>query len=910
MNMGRQTLDKLQKARKDFTEKDYKEIEKAVGQDNPYPMTDMGRVIDKNGRVGRERFLGVLQKAMSVYSDLPQDEIEAILTRDMPTPEMLDLMFELLQAVNPRNRNRSMFLVGGAGTGKTYLGQVAGRLVSRKEALEIDCTGLNLNELFWETVLDFKGDKSLYDALDTKIAQYNKVVADKDARDAIMNPDSVNTLRSCLGEAFTEDKKGRITIVWDKVKQAHKGKDENDDDYYLSSEESSKIAEEGLTKVMKYMGLMSSSNALGLATQPGPAYQAYKEGRVLILDEINRAKKGTFGVMHRWAQFIVGERSKCAIRNPLKEKNDTVSDSLMFDEGEMGAGHFVYMTGNTLGDSDEVLEMPEALYSRFVPIHVPESTVQGWHHRFCQLFSGLPVSTLYKSQKDIWDLEPKAFQEYLLKMRQYKEDRQIPAHQMTFLKNWEQFNEAMENLSGFMYEASKIINPDSDYHKFGVLKDYLDEIDESFKKETAVDFRKIRYFLERAFMPKPVVRPPQVKDGASVVPMFNADDMPETAADIPNKLGTCVTYEIMKWVQQISYDRGKEALGDELMKLAEDFHIVTPHLQEGKRSKSRTVAQLLDHNPYDSADVNVRTEFIRGLVCRRLRAEHPDMMKKTDEQIVSLDVVQKAVEAVEAGHGAYSAKKTELFVVSDKKTHVADDLFQKAHVVDQAAHKDIGIVTKAKNLVSREEVLATVAMPGVRDRNLSTLWTKTLKAKGVFGSPSAGSGYDPHHGYNPMSGDGRSDFETLVETMADGGAGSPVLVTTIMVSETGSQNKVKTVPMHLVWNKRQDRLLVVGSGAIGKDLQGALRSARVAYINQDDKQSVRKLQTALAGVIGVGGAEKTSALRKAFLVRAAGKQQKEDDRSLIALLMDKTLKPKLPQYIVHGAVPPPKPKAA
>ncbi|PJB71287.1 MAG: hypothetical protein CO093_05555, partial [Alphaproteobacteria bacterium CG_4_9_14_3_um_filter_47_13] len=527
-----------------------------------------------NGTPKAVRYLGTLQKPLIVPSELSLDEVEGILTRNMVTPEMQRQFFEVINAIHPKNTRRAMYTKGTAGSGKTFQGELAGRISSKEGALKIDCTNMNLNELFFEMVLDFNSDKRFYDALDSKIEKYNRADGDKQQQDFILNPMSVDILSDCLGNAFSSEN-GKIAIDWAAVKHAHPGE----------TRDSINIAIEGLTKVSAKEGLDNlGGNTLGMAAQEGPAWQAYKEGRMLILDELNRAKRGTYGVLHDWMLFVNGDTQECLIRNPLKEKGDKSKAALHFKHSEMGCGHFVYMTGNDEGDSDEVMELPEALSSRVVPDTVAQSTELGWQHRWCQALTGLPVSTLYYMQRPVWDKDPEAFGEDLIRRRKQAETKEIPEYHMERLGRWRDVLQATAMLSKFMYGAAKMVNPESDWHKSGTLAHLLDNIDEVFKKESAMDYRKINYFTVKAEQPKPIVRPPQNEGDIEIVPLLSEKDMPETREGIQSKFGTHISYVILDWIMINTYERGKDALGNQLMRLAADCGLIEPSLTEGMKS--------------------------------------------------------------------------------------------------------------------------------------------------------------------------------------------------------------------------------------------------------------------------------------------------------------------------------------
>ena len=211
----------LEKPAGELTESDYETLSKKLGSRVPYPMMGMGYVTGKDGKRILTRYLGVLEKPLTVTSERDLDDVEGLLIRNMPTPEMLPVFYEIISALDPRNDRRAVMFKGAPGAGKTFLGEIAGKITSEKGAIKVDCTDMNLNELFFETVLDFNSNQRFYDALSAKIEKYNEA-DDAQTRDSILNPMSVDILEDSLGKAFSRSG-NKISIDWENVKTAHDG---------------------------------------------------------------------------------------------------------------------------------------------------------------------------------------------------------------------------------------------------------------------------------------------------------------------------------------------------------------------------------------------------------------------------------------------------------------------------------------------------------------------------------------------------------------------------------------------------------------------------------------------------------------------------------------------------------------
>jgi hypothetical protein len=124
-------------------------------------------------------------------------------------------------------------------------------------------------------------------------------------------------------------------------------------------------------------------------------------------------------------------------------------------------------------------------------------------------------------------------------MRTKHETHDVPAYQMALLRRkWRDVIEASSRFARFMEGAAKAVDPNSEgYRTASDLTQLLDEINEVFKREASIDLRKITFFLNEAFLDKPIVRPPQ--SGPPIAPLLNAEDMPDRPEEIQHAFVLC-----------------------------------------------------------------------------------------------------------------------------------------------------------------------------------------------------------------------------------------------------------------------------------------------------------------------------------------------------------------------------------
>jgi hypothetical protein len=865
----------LEKPIGELTKDDLKALGKPLGvRGRPYPMRDTVFTVNSKGEKVMVNRLGLLEdnaNPLMVYSDRAYGDVLGMAMREMPTPGMLPMFFDAIARRSPTNSRRFQFMKGAAGTGKTYTSELIGRMRSPKGALKIDCAHLNLAELLYETVLDFSNDRSFYNELNKRLASGRA------------NPLTIKILRDNLGDAFHEDG-GRVSVDWNLV--GHNLTDGEGNK--IASRDAVSSALTALRRVSELEGLDSSGgNALGMATQEGPLIRAFKEGREIILDEFNRGKKGTTGALHGVIQFIIGEIDECTVHNTLKEKGDSDGQSFTFRRKDMKAGFFVTATGNTETDGSDVEELPQSLSSRVIPQHVPVASLEDWQHRICQILTGLPVSTIYYSAEDQWRKNPEGLRRFLAEARKVGETRPVPELQMRLLRRYEDVVEASEKLARFYYGWSEIVNPDSRLHRKGSLAQLLEEIDDSYHKEVTVDFRKIIAHIGEAMEHRPTVRGPGESEGFDLslpldkAPAFAVED--NDPEPIGQSFGTRLASVIVRQIVKDTLERGKPELYKQLIRHAADCGLIEAPLHEGMKNEQRGVADLLNDNPFDSPVRDVQAEFVRDIMCERLRDQFPGLSAGNDD-IMQVEIVSRALAALDEENALPGADISPV-VFNDDAATVHRAPFAALDSVDttprgQSEDAPAPAVPDAENLVGQKAFIATLAAPGLRQHNLAAIWNNALTSSGVVANSAENKDRD----------------EGLA--IAENNSATGLALTTVMVRP--DSGAAKAVPLHVLWNSKTDRLLVVGEGAIGKEMRKAFSLARVTYVDRLEKDADKKANAALGAVLSEEGRKHAPTLKNAFLMRnMMASSDQEQAASLAQLMTERDAECFLPHYLVR-----------
>lgn len=865
-------------------------LKKPLGvRGRPYPMRETVQVDDGKGGKVLQRRLGVLQnsdQSFAIYSDRSYAEVLGMAMREMPTPGMLRLFYQAVNLRKPESKRRIQYLKGAAGSGKTYMSELIARMRSEKGAIKIDCGNKNLNELLYETVLDFGGARDLRDELDKRLAN-----------GALKNPMTATILRDALGEAFIQ-KGDKIHIEWEKVghslrdhSQTDKKEEERD---YLDSRTASTIALEALKKVSWIEGIDSlGANSLGMATQEGPLIRAWREGREIILDEFNRAKEGTTSSLHTILQFLAGEIDETTVENTLKEKGDATSQTFTFRRSDQKAGFFATLTGNAEEDGHDVNELPQSLNSRIIPRTVPMATEEDWQHRICQIMTGLPISTIYRSDPERIKADPEKFRKKLLELRTLglsdEQAAQVPDIQIRLLNRWQDVMEASEKLARLYYGWSQVVNPDSPLHRQGNLAKLLEEVSERYSAEVSIDFRKIIDHINEAMTEHPAIIGVEQSDGIddsdwSNAPMPPSEVEPEDAG---LHFGDRLVSVIMNYIVETTVEVGKTGLYNQLRQLAADCGLQQEVLHEAKEGIARSVADLLNDNPFRSPLPTVQAEVARDIHCSYLREIHKEIAVP-NESLISVPFMLAALENLNDEDDVAPANQRAPFILlNTSPATLYQEPLRKIEVMDGISLASVdAAVPAAQDLASRTALLYALAIPAIREHNLEALWARSFEKAGLFSGGSNGVPKD----------------QSIA--MADGDKTEDLAITSVVVADKGRGGRIVEAPVHVVWNRKNDRMLVVGTGGASSDLKRAFNSVGAVYVDRQDREAAPKVQAALGQLMGPDRSNKEGLLKNAFLMRATlGDAEADEKSSLGDLLIRRDTQVFLPVYVTEKPVP-------
>lgn len=874
----------LKKRIKDLTPSEIRALEKPLGTSSrPFPM--YGPIeVDDNGKRVLEQQLSVIAddtRPMTVLSERPYHEVISMMYCDMPVPSMLPMLYDSLERRKIDAKNRTIFMKGDPGHGKSFMAALAGRARTTEGVEIIDCGGKNINELLFEMVLDFGRSAALPDAIDKLI------------EDGKIHKISLGLLKQ-LPEHMWSVEDGKMKIDWEGVRigeLSESDKDAGTSAKAASQSDNVQKAYAILMQVAEVEGLTTASgNTLGMNTQLGALPRAFMEGREIVLDEYNKSKEGSDDKMQMVLQFLIGEVDECTVDNPLKSKNgDSGPGSFTFKREDMKAGFFVTFTGNNKEDGKTTRKLNKSVISRLEPRILPEPDKADWQHRMCQIMTGLPVSTLYRTFQKSADANPEAFGDFLVYLRTTKaqvEGKRISDLEETLLRNWQSVNQATDSLAEFYYKWRGMTNIDNIAGKFPQL---MAEIDEDYEDKYVVDFRRLIKDVREAVALRPAAKPLEIMGDID----FKGWDKAPAREVLPDEdvaiaYGTRLVNIITRKVFEESKNIGKNTLFKELEKVMQDTGLRDIHLQEGARSARKSVEELLNISSFTDKSPAAQAALAQRLYCDYLRDRQPDLADVANDDIVSSSRMRSIIDAlrdeplksgeflfpnldpetlddtpfvrayifdnyqyqIERGEAldqlvdAECEKRKEDVekFVNDNLTvaekNGADDALKarRATLVEEfkdALREELqdkvpdAEMPAIDDLMSHDDLMASIAMPVIGQNNLKAMWNDALSRLLARAEKT----------------------ETIPQSddikIAEGRAESGLATTSVCVSADQGNYPVY---VHIVANQNNGKALIVGE-AIPARLQTVFREAGMTYVDKTKPNAREQVDMALKDIV-------------------------------------------------------------
>jgi len=811
----------------EMTRQETEALMKPVGLPGlPYPMA----YLEKNAQGVMQHKVGVIESAQNpllVYTQQPLERVNGMLIRQMPTPSMMFMLRDLLTKLQPESKNRIITLFGDAASGKSHILKLVFGMSHPQGAIAVDCGGMNMREIFFRTVIDY--------------GQGVKEQFDKRVRDGKVDQTSLQALEAAFpGSVVTNG--GATGINWEAIGQPRQ-KDEDGKKVNAEDRGDAAIrAADVLTSVYKKEGIDVQTNAFGIKTVPGEWFESINSGRPLFLDEFNKSKKGTLDAFQTALQFANGEIDEVTIYNPMAQAGDGDSPkSITIKRDDLRIGWGIGVAGNDAADGDTTQELSVSMLTRLNPMRIGVPELEDWKHRISQVWTGLPITTMYQLFGETAKNKPAEFSKLMVDLRKLglsaQEQNAIPPHEIYLLQHFQETVQAIDMVADYYAKRLKLSDPESDMLQQPAFQKCADEI-ASNGDRIFVSFRKVIADFNQAIQSMPEVRKPsEATLSLNLSEVFKNVDLSSLGRTKPgwHRLGENMSRAIL---EDITNDTiGMPFTNTALVTLCETGRILSPDLKEAKPSKDGKpgLSQLLKYDELKDFGGTEELSQVRDVLMAALKSQYPDI-KQADDYIIPLDALGRTL-----------ASLTDKKSVSPQSFVVPNNDVNSVGEQPLAAGKALPNYlldsdSKGYELVNYRSALAALAVPGWADANRKHIWPVALdeylvpdpepdaKAKKKMtpdeikaAEEAAKADLEAH---NCVKGQSKIGFDLVILSAAN--------------------DKAQPVYLYVIEDKQRQKMIVVGADAISPTLSSALKKNGVQYVLKDDADSVAQIDEFLA----------------------------------------------------------------
>lgn len=791
----------MDKKLSELTEEQIKSLRKPIGMAGmPYPM--MKATADASGVATQE--LGVISnmaESMVVYTEMDLERVQGRFFREMPIPSMLLAQRDLIAKQAPDSSNWLWSVFGDPAFGKSYLFKMVASIVHPKGPIHVDCGGLNMHEVFFRTVIDYGA--GVQDSLNKRLAA-GKV-----------KPDTIKYLNANFpGSVVTKD--GKSVIDWDRIGARETQTNEEGDQKAVEDRRDGYVrGVECMKAVYEMEGITYQANSFGIKTVPGEFFDAWWSGRPLFLDEINKCKAGTLDCFQTFSQFMNGEEPSVTIRNSMAQSDDEGMKEITVVRADRKPAFIIGLAGNEGRDGDTTKELSESFGSRIDPHLVGNPSEADWGHRISQVWTGLPLTTLYEIHQEFADNNPDQFAEALIELRTLgmtpEERLSVPEREIYWLKHWKDTREFFMREAKCENHRFLLSMPESEVaNKAGDLSEELGS--DQRRKQIRVTFRRIIADHARAIENMPAVSDKSTGLGWNIREAFERADLGSLERREPGWYRSGEHFADRKLEELMNACKDMPGVLANLVSVYQLAGIIPVNHNEAKVSDMKLAKDLMKYDELKEEGGTDELKADRALVTAVLRSKYPKITA-TDEQLVSLHTLARVKKVLAEASAASDPAVRQVILPNDDYTSVKAEPLVAADVVASYTEGVSGTDTDFRS------ILAAMAIPDYADKNRENLWLGDLTA--ILEEPD----------------------QPLAEHLALTGKAQNGL----NIGAISALNSVgETVYLYLLEDKNRKQSIVIGPEALPPQLLTDLDKNGITYLMQSDEATQKRVDAFMA----------------------------------------------------------------
>lgn len=363
----------------------------------PYPYIAEGKAGNPDTFFGMPHLTGISdQKALALpthHKDLGL--ALGLLLRNLPPYNMLDIQLDMIQAFHPEATRKVVTVFGEKGASKTQTMLNLCEVVHPRGGILTEMGGKNFRYLFEDFGIDTKQSGAF--ALQFEHAE----------RRSELDPATIEAVDKKYEDLKNRHKidadEGEATSLTDKLRAtlAHL---ENGD------------LRDFIDRITALQGWGGHNTGLNFTSRPGIIWDAILEERPLIIDEIDKAERGSIASINTFLQFLTAPETikeytvtfENGEKRIIRRTNDLSMDSGPHWDEEAQADVYymkptctVLMAGNYANDGAASNDLPSSVYDRLKPKFVAPPTAADFACVWAGKLYGLNLPVLYEMNQKL-----------------------------------------------------------------------------------------------------------------------------------------------------------------------------------------------------------------------------------------------------------------------------------------------------------------------------------------------------------------------------------------------------------------------------------------------------------------------------------------------------------------------------
>ncbi len=671
------------------------------------------------------------------------DYIYGLYIRNLPTRGLLRATNSEMDRRNQINdsalKTFSSGFLGAPGTGKTFFFNVLGKIVHEKGPILIDCSDKDLKTLFENPTFDSDAANREKNALDAKIKLRNMGKTDS------ISDKSLSMLKQIVGNAWHEEE-GQITIDWSAIR--FEGKDMADYERHI------RIFQNVLREICSDEGIniARTSTDIGITMEDGELFRVFDPqspdyGRPIILDELNRAKRGTLDNLYGVLNFLNSPNMRTFTIYGANSRELTIDkDSPTFPKTfylNFTGNQAVAGMGSNMFNDPFLSRMPEGFALKTIPDTQPDD----YADMICSYLTGVPAMTLCGAFNiDTEDTaEINNFISFLKSARTIglteKEQRSIPEWQMHNIDNIVKIIPLAQKMGQFFYDIKELMQQRGNYAE-KIANISIEPEYERYLKSKTIDYRIIPHFFIQADQIKGQV----YKTKQPVLGSKNKKAKAPVDISKSNRYATRghrLQSVIKDWLEQtfIPVDKGVRQITEETVKvfyqMALECAYMNGILPEKQTEAKQTGSLIADLYNIEVREAGLYFKQLQSLIVKSLRRNNSDIQPdESDEDILPVGVVQATMALLAQNEGksilATAHEANNLLVINENVDEVGNKMLAPVSLENNTSNSDI----------TDENLLLSLSLDGIKEQNLKKLFQITPQFAELCNSETSNKNMD------------------------------------------------------------------------------------------------------------------------------------------------------------------------